>query len=206
MHSATSTPLMRPTRFVFVPDIATFSRRGIRRVRTAGAQKRTMTFDDFAAVRAVSDPQPSPDGANSLHRADDGCPANRRTPTTFMIRLRRFARAFPADVPPPRRAGRLTESMSRMSPAGSSGFRMPTGAQATHASRTAARRDRSGRRRTIASRSRRPSIPIARPTRAMRREESGRGQQGEGAHRRPAHVPALDGVGRRHALASVRRG
>ena len=35
---------------------------------TAGSQQaRTITFDDFAAVRAVSDPQPSPDGKQILY-------------------------------------------------------------------------------------------------------------------------------------------
>ncbi len=49
-------------------------------------QKRTMTFDDFAAVRAVSDPQPSPDGSRILYavRTTD-VTSNRRTPTTFII-------------------------------------------------------------------------------------------------------------------------
>jgi dipeptidyl aminopeptidase/acylaminoacyl peptidase len=53
---------------------------------TSAQQKRTMTFDDFAAVRAVSDPQPSPDGAQILYTVRTTDVANnRRTPTTFII-------------------------------------------------------------------------------------------------------------------------
>lgn len=61
-------------------------------------QKRVMTFDDFAAVRAVSDPQPSPDGARILYtvRTTD-VSNNRRTPTTFIISSSGGApRAFPS--------------------------------------------------------------------------------------------------------------
>ena len=54
---------------------------------TAGAQqKRPITFDDFAAVRAVSDPQPSPDGKVVLYsvRTTDVA-ANKRTSQTFAV-------------------------------------------------------------------------------------------------------------------------
>jgi dipeptidyl aminopeptidase/acylaminoacyl peptidase len=49
-------------------------------------QKRAITFDDFAAVRAVSDPQPSPDGKSVLYavRVAD-VQANRRAGKTFLI-------------------------------------------------------------------------------------------------------------------------
>src|SRR6266571_4501182 len=49
-------------------------------------QKRVMTFDDFAAVRAVADPQPSPDGRTILYvvRATD-VGANRRVPHSYAI-------------------------------------------------------------------------------------------------------------------------
>src|SRR5437773_11449178 len=49
-------------------------------------QKRTMTFEDFAAVRAVSDPQPSPDGKLVLFslRTTDVV-ANKRTSQTFVV-------------------------------------------------------------------------------------------------------------------------
>src|SRR6185503_1696989 len=54
---------------------------------TASAQqKRTITFDDFVAVRGVSDPQVSPDGKSALYTvrvADVG--ANRRTAKTFVM-------------------------------------------------------------------------------------------------------------------------
>ena len=53
----------------------------------AGAQqKRAITFDDFAAVRAVSDPQVSPDGKTTLYavRTTDVA-ANKRTTQTFLI-------------------------------------------------------------------------------------------------------------------------
>jgi dipeptidyl aminopeptidase/acylaminoacyl peptidase len=52
----------------------------------AQAQQRLITFDDFIAVRAVSDPQISPDGHSVLYAvrtADVG--ANRRTSHTFVI-------------------------------------------------------------------------------------------------------------------------
>jgi dipeptidyl aminopeptidase/acylaminoacyl peptidase len=49
-------------------------------------QKRAMTFDDFAAVRAVSDPQASPDGKSILYtvRVAD-VSANKRTAQTFVV-------------------------------------------------------------------------------------------------------------------------
>jgi len=49
-------------------------------------QKHTITFDDFAAVRAVADPQPSPDGKSILYSVrvvDVG--ANKRTATTYVV-------------------------------------------------------------------------------------------------------------------------
>lgn len=54
---------------------------------TAGAQqKRALTFDDFSAVRAVSDPQPSPDGKGILYavRTTD-VSANKRVSQTFFV-------------------------------------------------------------------------------------------------------------------------
>ena len=54
---------------------------------TAGAQqKRTITFDEFSAVRAVSDPQPSPDGKLVLYsvRTTDVA-ANTRASQTFVV-------------------------------------------------------------------------------------------------------------------------
>jgi dipeptidyl aminopeptidase/acylaminoacyl peptidase len=52
----------------------------------AQQQKRVITFDDFAAVKNVSDPQPSPDGKSILYavRTTDVA-ANRRTTKTFVI-------------------------------------------------------------------------------------------------------------------------
>src|SRR5437868_970137 len=50
----------------------------------AAAQKRAITFEDFSSVRAVADPQPSPDGRIVLFavRVTDVA-ANRRTSQTF---------------------------------------------------------------------------------------------------------------------------
>ena len=65
---------------------------------TATAQKRAITFDDFAAVRAVSDPQPSPDGKFILYatRVADVA-ANKRTSQTFVVPSAGGApRAFPS--------------------------------------------------------------------------------------------------------------
>lgn len=52
----------------------------------AAQQKRPITFDDFAAVRGVSDPQVSPDGKFALYtvRVAD-VDANRRTAKTYVI-------------------------------------------------------------------------------------------------------------------------
>ena len=52
----------------------------------AAQQKRVMTFDDFSAIRAVSDPQLSPDGTMVLYavRTTDVA-ANKRTTRTFVI-------------------------------------------------------------------------------------------------------------------------
>src|SRR5205823_4472929 len=64
-------------------------------------QQRLITFDDFAAVRAVSDPQISPDGRSVLYavRTADVA-ANRRSSRTFVIPAAGgTARAFPsADI------------------------------------------------------------------------------------------------------------
>ena len=62
-------------------------------------QRRVMTFDDFSAVRAVSDPQLSPDGASVLYAirtTDVG--ANKRTTRTFVLSVAGGSlRAFPDD-------------------------------------------------------------------------------------------------------------
>jgi Tol biopolymer transport system component len=66
-----------------------------------GAQaRRPMTFDDFAAMKAVSDPQLSPDGQTVLYavRTTD-VDANRRSTTTYTMALGGgSARAFPDDT------------------------------------------------------------------------------------------------------------
>jgi dipeptidyl aminopeptidase/acylaminoacyl peptidase len=61
-------------------------------------QKRPITFDDFAAVRAVSDPQVSPNGSSVLYavRVTD-IAGNKRTATTFLVPTSGGTpRAFPA--------------------------------------------------------------------------------------------------------------
>jgi len=68
---------------------------------TLAAQvRRPMTFDDFAAMKAVSDPQISPDGRTMLFavRTTD-VDANRRATTTYVQTLGSgAARAFPDDT------------------------------------------------------------------------------------------------------------
>ncbi|HKG93535.1 MAG TPA: S9 family peptidase [Gemmatimonadaceae bacterium] len=64
--------------------------------------RRAITFDDFAAVKAVSDPQLSPDGRQLLYavRATE-VGANRRTTTTYLAAVASGdagARAFPDDT------------------------------------------------------------------------------------------------------------
>jgi dipeptidyl aminopeptidase/acylaminoacyl peptidase len=62
--------------------------------------RRPMTFDDFAAMKAVSDPQISPDGRTMLYavRTTD-VDANRRATTTYVQTLGAgSARAFPDDT------------------------------------------------------------------------------------------------------------
>lgn len=62
--------------------------------------KRAITFEDFAAVRAVADPQLSPDGRTVLYtlRTTD-VDANRRTGRTYAVPATGgAARQFPADV------------------------------------------------------------------------------------------------------------
>jgi len=70
-------------------------------VAPLGAQsRRPITFDDFAAVKAVSDPQLSPDGSTMLYavRTTD-VDANRRATTTYATPLGGgTARAFPDDT------------------------------------------------------------------------------------------------------------
>ncbi len=62
-------------------------------------QKRPITYDDFAAVRAVSDPQVSPDGRSVLYavRTTDVA-ANRRAGKTLVVALQGGTpRLFPSD-------------------------------------------------------------------------------------------------------------
>ena len=79
---------------------------------TAAAQKRAITFDDFAAVRAVADPQPSPDGKFILYaiRVADVA-ANKRTTQTFIVPS---AGGTPRAYPSPS----LSASEARWSPDG----------------------------------------------------------------------------------------
>ena len=80
---------------------------------TAAAQKRAITFDDFAAVRAVSDPQTSPDGKFILYaiRVADVA-ANRRTAQTFVVpSTGGTPRAFPSQS--------ISATEARWSPDGS---------------------------------------------------------------------------------------
>ena len=58
-----------------------------------------MTFEDFAAVKAVADPQISPDGRTVLYavRTTD-VEANRRSGATFVLPLGGSPRAFPDDT------------------------------------------------------------------------------------------------------------
>jgi len=63
-------------------------------------QKRPITFDDFSAVRAVSDPQVSPNGNSVLYavRVTDVA-GNKRTATTFLVPTGGGTpRAFPAQT------------------------------------------------------------------------------------------------------------
>ena len=68
---------------------------------TGGAQtRRPITFEDFAAVKAVADPQLSPDGRAVLYtvRTTDVA-GNRRSATTYVVTLGGGApRAFPDDT------------------------------------------------------------------------------------------------------------
>src|SRR5215831_5649884 len=60
---------------------------GLAAVSSAGSQQpRTITFDDFAAVRGVGDPQPSPDGKLVLYavRTTD-VSANARSSHTYVV-------------------------------------------------------------------------------------------------------------------------
>jgi dipeptidyl aminopeptidase/acylaminoacyl peptidase len=82
---------------------------------SAGAQqKRTLTFEDFAAVRAVSDPQPSPDGKLVLYavRTTDVA-ANKRTSQTFVV-----ATAGGTATPFPGNAADAPATEARWSPDG----------------------------------------------------------------------------------------
>ncbi len=66
----------------------------------AAQTRRPITFDDFAAIKAVSDPQLSPDGRTVLYavRSTD-VTANRRATTTYALALGDdAARAFPDDT------------------------------------------------------------------------------------------------------------
>jgi len=80
---------------------------------TSGQGKRVMTFEDFSAIRSVSDPQLSPDARTVLYavRTTD-VEANKRTTRTFAVPVAGGpARAFPDD--------RTAASEARWSPDGS---------------------------------------------------------------------------------------
>ncbi len=68
----------------------------------ASAQQRAMTFDDFAAMRAVSDPHVSPDGRLIVYTVrTTNVAANRSTARTYLVRSDGGgARAFPDDTTP----------------------------------------------------------------------------------------------------------
>ncbi len=68
----------------------------------AGAQSRAMTFDDMAAMRAVSDPHVSPDGRLVVYTVrTTSVAANRSTARTYLMRSDGGgARAFPDDTTP----------------------------------------------------------------------------------------------------------
>jgi dipeptidyl aminopeptidase/acylaminoacyl peptidase len=78
----------------------------------AHAQKRAMTFEDFAAVRNVSDPQVSPSGASVLYslRTTDVA-KNKRTGVTFIMP---FAGGTPRQFP----SGSVNAGEARWSPDG----------------------------------------------------------------------------------------
>ena len=161
-------------------------------------------------MRAVSDPQPSPDGSRILYTVRTTDVANnRRTPATFIIASSGGApHAFPsADV---------AATEARWSPDGRHIAYIAGGqlwiadadganAQAAHAAQR--RRDRAG----LGTDERSHRVHVGRLSglhdrRMQRRAGQGaRRQQGEGARRRPTAVPPLERVGRRHALAPVRR-
>ncbi len=69
----------------------------------AAAQGRAMTFDDFAAMRIVSDPHVSPDGRLVLYSVrTTNLAANRRTARTFLLPVDGTSapRGFPDDTTP----------------------------------------------------------------------------------------------------------
>jgi dipeptidyl aminopeptidase/acylaminoacyl peptidase len=73
---------------------------GLVAVAAPAQQKRPITFEDFAAVKAVSDPQMSPDGATVLYsvRTTD-VEANRRVSLTYAASVAGGApRSFPDDT------------------------------------------------------------------------------------------------------------
>ncbi|MDB4905514.1 MAG: dapb3 2 [Gemmatimonadetes bacterium] len=76
------------------------------------AQKRAMTFEDFSAIRGVSDPQLSPDGRQVLYavRTTD-IAANKRTTVTYMVPVSGGA---PSRFP----SGAVAASEARWSPDG----------------------------------------------------------------------------------------
>ena len=100
---------------------------GLLAATTAGAQaRRALTFEDFAAVRGVSDPQISPDGKSVLYavRTTD-VSANKRATQTFRDRVPgRCAAALSGSRRLRRRTrvGRPMESISPTSMAISSGL------------------------------------------------------------------------------------
>jgi len=100
-------------RILSLPLAASVLLAGTTAATQAGAQqKRTITFDDFAAVRAVSDPQVSPDGKSVLYAVrTTNVQANTRAAQTFVIPTSGGSpRAFPSPA--------VSATESRWSPDG----------------------------------------------------------------------------------------
>ena len=184
---------------------------GLLAATTAGAQKRAPSPSTISPLFGrSSDPQPSPDGKSILYavRTTDVA-ANKRTTQTFVVAVRRRRRAaFPsADV---------SATEARWSPDGKHIAYIAGGqlwvADAERRERAPAHSPERRRHRSrLGADQRSHRLHVGRVSRLHERRvqrgegQSGVRQQSEGARRRPADVSPLERVGRRHAIASVRR-
>ena len=171
-------------------------------------QPQPVDINSFESVKVGTDPQMAPSGSTVLYSVQRR--ALRRTaaprPPSRSHPPAASPTAYPDAIDERRREARWSPDGKRVAYI-AGGQLWVADADGRRAPAHASQRRRDGPRlgtQAIASRSPRLSIRAARRRLQCIAAESRR-QQGESARHRPAHVPPLECVGRRNAIASLRR-